>query len=263
MGTCRWQEVANGSATAVHGRRGYCPRRVDRRDTRAGAFFFSLGRALALAGQFRDGWALAGRPRAGTATRGPTAAGIWHGMREDGRGRTAGRTSWMRWPRPGMALPPCISKSLRRGCCVAQGRAARGGGVDERDRRAVRGWAAGMWRPWYAALGRGGVLTGSRTDEPDPAGRAGHTDNPIAEAIVARAAAMAGPGPGWPRRPRPCRRRVTLSVGPPRHQDDCGHGRGRTGTGQANGPRWARPSGRPPRMRLKGLARAAHAVKPA
>jgi hypothetical protein len=55
--------------------------------------------ALALAGQFRDGWEQAGRPRAGNLNRGAYAAATVHGLRGDDRPGRPGWTSWTRWPR--------------------------------------------------------------------------------------------------------------------------------------------------------------------
>ena len=57
-------------------------------------------------------------------------------------------------------------------------------------------WYAGMWRPWYAALwAEAAVLTGSAeaTDRLRRA-RVATADNPIATAIVDRAAALTTPG---------------------------------------------------------------------
>ena len=57
-----------------------------------------------------------------------------------------------------------------------------------------RTWASGMWRPWYAALwAEAAVLTGHR----EAAARIRRAElatlgNPVAAAIVARAAALAG-----------------------------------------------------------------------
>ena len=83
-----------------------------------------------------------------------------------------------------------------------------------------RGWAAGMWLPWYAALwAEAAVVTG----QPDAAARIRRArlatrDNPVAAAIVDRAEALAGTSraPGWPRRPRPCRPPGAVISGPGR-----------------------------------------------
>src|SRR4029077_21232641 len=60
--------------------------------------------ALALAGQFRDGWEQAGRPRAGNLTRGAYAAATVHGL----LGAAAARTAWLdvvdALATPGLAL---------------------------------------------------------------------------------------------------------------------------------------------------------------
>jgi hypothetical protein len=61
-----------------------------------------------------------------------------------------------------------------------------------------RTWASGLWRPWYAALwAEAGVLAGSQDlDERIRCARLMTRDNPIATAIVDRAAALAGSGDG-------------------------------------------------------------------
>ena len=81
-------------------------------------------------------------------------------------------------------------------------------------------WHAGMWRPWYAALwAEAAVLTGSpkATDRVRRA-RVATADNPIATAIVDRAAALTTPGGNRDelisRGRRAARGRLPLPVGP-------------------------------------------------
>src|SRR5258708_8127587 len=61
-----------------------------------------------------------------------------------------------------------------------------------------RTWASGLWRPWYAALWAEAAVIAGHYDAADRIDRAHETtrDNPIATAIVARAAALAGGGEG-------------------------------------------------------------------
>ena len=70
-----------------------------------------LDEALALAGQFREGWERAGRPRAGNLTRSAYAAATVHGLRGDGHGQNglAGRRG-----RAGHAGPAPVHHALQR-----------------------------------------------------------------------------------------------------------------------------------------------------
>ena len=149
--------------------------------------------ALALAGQFRDGWEQAGRPRAGNLNRGAYAAATVHGLRGD----DAARTAWLdvvdALATPGLAMSTMhFNEFFDALLLLHQGRAAAAMEVLSATPEQFRGWAAGMWRPWYAALwAEAAVLTG----QPDVASRIRRArlatvDNPIAAAIVARADAL-------------------------------------------------------------------------
>jgi DNA-binding CsgD family transcriptional regulator len=75
-----------------------------------------------------------------------------------------------------------------------QGRAGRAMRLLDRPPERFRAWHNGMWRPWYAALwAEAAVVTGCR-DAADRIRRARlmTMDNPVAAAIVDRAAALAG-----------------------------------------------------------------------
>jgi predicted ATPase/DNA-binding CsgD family transcriptional regulator len=150
---------------------------------------------LALAGQFREGWERAGRPRAGNLTRGAYAAATAHGLRGD----DDARAEWLgivdALATPGRPLSAMHFNEffdalllLHRG----QGEAAMSRLAEPPEQ--FRTWASGMWRPWYAALwAEAAVLTG----HPDAAGRIRRArlatwDNPVAAAIVARARALTG-----------------------------------------------------------------------
>jgi len=151
--------------------------------------------ALALAGQFRDGWEQAGRPRAGNLNRSAYAAATVHGLRGD----EAARTAWLdvvdALATPGLAISTMhFNEFFDALLLLHQGRAAAAMEVLSAAPEQFRGWAAGMWRPWYAALwAEAAVLTG----QPDVASRIRRArlatvDNPIAAAIVARADALTG-----------------------------------------------------------------------
>ena len=74
--------------------------------------------ALALAGQFREGWERAGRPRAGNLTRGAYAAATVHGLRgdDDGQDGLAGRRGRAGHAGPG-PVHHALQRVLRRACC--------------------------------------------------------------------------------------------------------------------------------------------------
>jgi hypothetical protein len=150
--------------------------------------------ALALAGQFREGWEQAGRPRAGNLTRGAYAAATVYGLRGDDEARAA----WLGivdalatpgWPPSSMHFDKFFDAML----LLHRGEAAAAMRRLHTPLEQFRDWASGMWRPWYAALwAEAAVLTG----HPDAAtridrARLATTDNPVAAAIVDRAGALA------------------------------------------------------------------------
>ncbi len=151
--------------------------------------------ALALAGQFREGWERAGRPRAGNLTRSAYAAATVHGLRGDDEARTAWLDIVNALATPARPLSTMAFSEffdalllLHRGQAEAAMRRLTAPPGQFRD------WAGGMWRPWYAALwAEAAVLSG----HPDGAARIHRArlatlDNPIAAAIVARAEALIG-----------------------------------------------------------------------
>jgi predicted ATPase/DNA-binding CsgD family transcriptional regulator len=150
---------------------------------------------LVLAGQFREGWERAGRPRAGNLTRSAYAAATVYGLRGDDDARAAWLEVVDALATPGRTLSTMHFNEffdalllLHRG----QGEAAMRLLLAPPEE--LRTWVSGMWRPWYAALwAEAAVVTG----HPDAAGRIRRArlatwDNPVAAAIVERAAALAG-----------------------------------------------------------------------
>jgi len=150
---------------------------------------------LVLAGQFREGWERAGRPRAGNLTRSAYAAATVYGLRGDDDTRVAWLEIVDALATPGRPLSTMHFNEffdalllLHRG----QGEAAMRLLLAPPEE--FRTWASGMWRPWYAALwAEAAVVTG----HPDAAGRIRRAqlatwDNPVAAAVVERAAALAG-----------------------------------------------------------------------
>ena len=214
---------------------------------------------LVLAGQFREGWERAGRPRAGNLTRSAYAAATVYGLRGDDDARAAWLEIVDALATPGRPLSSMHFNEffdalllLHRGQGEAAMRLLLAPPED------FRTWASGMWRPWYAALwAEAAVVTG----HPDAADRIRRArlatwDNPVAAAIVERAAALAGepgraaPDSTGPGGRGPVGRRVPLSVGP----DARDHRRGRTGPGRSRAGRDGRDRhGLASRMRLNGV----------
>jgi predicted ATPase/DNA-binding CsgD family transcriptional regulator len=153
------------------------------------------GETVALAGQFREGWDRAGRPRAGNLTRAAYAAAMVHGLRGDDDARAAWLDIVDALAAPGQLLSSMHFNEffdalllLHRG----QGGAALAllGTPPEQ----FRTWASGMWRPWYAALWAEAAVVARHPDAAARIRRArlATRDNPIAAAIVDRAEALAG-----------------------------------------------------------------------
>ena len=150
---------------------------------------------LVLAGQFREGWERAGRPRAGNLTRSAYAAATVYGLRGDDDTRAAWLEIVDALATPGRPLSTMAFNEffdalllLHRGQGEAAMRLLLAPPED------FRTWASGMWRPWYAALwAEAAVVTGHQ----DAAARIRRArlatwDNPVAAAMVERAAALAG-----------------------------------------------------------------------
>ena len=199
--------------------------------------------ALALAGQFREGWERAGRPRAGNLTRSAYAAATVHGLRGDDDARAAWLDDRGRAGHAGpAAVHHALQRVLRRLLLLHRGRTDAAMELLSAPPEQSRDWASGMWRPWYAALwAEAAVVTG----QPDAAARIRRArlatrDNPVAAAIVDRAEALAGrPRRAWPRRPRPWRPPGAAISGPGRSSPSAGP----NGPGEKpSWPRWARPS---------------------
>jgi len=118
-----------------------------------------------------------------------------HGLRGDEGARTAWLDVVDALATPGLAMSTMrFNEFFDALLLLHQGRAAAAMEVLSATPEQFRGWAAGMWRPWYAALwAEAAVLTG----QPDVASRIRRArlatvDNPIAAAIVARADALTG-----------------------------------------------------------------------
>ena len=149
--------------------------------------------------RFRLGWERAGRPAALGLARAAHAVAMVHGMLGDEKRRTE-------WLRITVALG--VAPERLAGCAMGwaptfdallalhrddAGSAIRRLSADLDDPQVWWFWNTGLWRPWYAALwAEAAVLA----DHPDAAARIERSrhaarENPIATAIVERAAAIA------------------------------------------------------------------------
>jgi predicted ATPase/DNA-binding CsgD family transcriptional regulator len=150
--------------------------------------------AVTLAERFSEGWERAGRPRAGNLSRAAYAAATMYGLRGDDEARAAWLVTVDQLATPGRPLSEIHFGEffdallwLHRG---QPEEALRGLSTPPESFRA---WHNGLWRPWYAALwAEAAVLTA----HPDAGARIHRArlatvDNPIAAAIVARAASLA------------------------------------------------------------------------
>jgi predicted ATPase/DNA-binding CsgD family transcriptional regulator len=156
--------------------------------------------AAALSERFREGWERAGRPRAGNLSRGAYAAATLHGLRGDDDARIAWLDVVTALQSPGRPLSELhFGEFFDALLLLHRGLAEQAAELLTTPPEQLDEWYSGLWRPWYAALwAEAAVLTG-RADVPDRIGRARSmtTDNPIAAAMVERAAALAAGRGGW------------------------------------------------------------------
>jgi hypothetical protein len=149
--------------------------------------------------RFRAGWQRAGRPVAPNLARTAYAVAMVHGMRGDDERRAA----WVRLTIDLGIAPEQLAGDRQGWSAVFDGllalhhddpaEAVRRFATDIDDPDLFRHWHPAKWRTWYAALwAEAGVLD----HQPDAAARLERSrhaarDNPIATAIVERAAAIA------------------------------------------------------------------------
>jgi hypothetical protein len=149
---------------------------------------------VAFAGQYREGWDRAGRPQAGNLRRGAYAAATVYGLRGDDTARAA-------WTG--------LADDLRTsGRATAETRYAEffdallllHRGQDQQALQRLTAppeqfqtWFDGLWRPWYAAAWAEAAVLTSHPGAADRVRRArlATAGNPIAAAVVDRAAALA------------------------------------------------------------------------
>ncbi|MEV4517551.1 LuxR C-terminal-related transcriptional regulator [Dactylosporangium sp. NPDC049525] len=150
--------------------------------------------AVSLSGQFREGWERAGRPNNTNHSRGAYAAAAVFGM----RGHDDAMAEWLEVARRLTAdhrrgAGDCFSDVVGALLLLHQGHPeqafARLGAPPEQ----FHNWHNGLWRTWYVALrAESAVLAGAPDAEVHLVDAGPETvDNPVAAAILARAAAMA------------------------------------------------------------------------
>ncbi|MDT4981512.1 MAG: hypothetical protein QOG07_3391, partial [Pseudonocardiales bacterium] len=150
--------------------------------------------AVGLAERFREGWERAGRPRAGNLSRGAYAAATVHGLRGDDDARAAWLQIVAALGTPGRSLAELHFGDVFDALLLLhRGQPEQAEQVLHTAPEQLTEWYNGMWRPWYAALwAEAAVLSGHE----DAAARLVRarlmaSGNPIATAIVERAAALA------------------------------------------------------------------------
>ena len=162
-------------------------------DALTGAF----DNVLRNAERFRKGWQRAGRPIARDLGAAAYAVAMVHGMLGD----DDARTEWLEIT-VGVGVAPQRLATCVTGwapvfdAMLALHRDEPDTALDrldaDLDDPVWRHWGSGLWRPWYAALrAEASVLSGARDAATQlEASRAAARDNPIAAAIVDRAAAL-------------------------------------------------------------------------
>jgi predicted ATPase/DNA-binding CsgD family transcriptional regulator len=155
--------------------------------------------AVGLAERFREGWERAGRPRAGNLSRGAYAAATVYGLRGD----DDARADWLKIV-DGLATPGRPMSAIHVDEFFDGVLLLHRGLPDEAMRRLhpppedFRDWYNGMWRPWYAAVWAEAAVAAGHEDAAARIHRARllTLDNPIAAAMVERAAALQVPAGG-------------------------------------------------------------------
>jgi predicted ATPase/DNA-binding CsgD family transcriptional regulator len=150
--------------------------------------------ALGLAEWYREGWERAGRPRAGNLSRGAYAAATVYGLRGD----DSSRAGWLdivdALTTPGRSLAALhFGEFFDAMLLLHRGLPEQAVQVLDTAPEEFNEWDTGMWRPWYAALWAEAAVMSGHEDAAARVERARRmsTDNPIATAIVERAAVLA------------------------------------------------------------------------
>ena len=150
---------------------------------------------VALGERFREGWELAGRPRADNVSRTAFAVATVHGLRGDNEARGVWLDIVAALAQRGRPVSQIhVGEFFDALLLLHQGRAARAMRSLDTPPEQFRAWYNAMWRPWYAALWAEAAVVAGHQDAAARIHRARlmTLDNPVAAAIVDRAAALAG-----------------------------------------------------------------------
>jgi predicted ATPase/DNA-binding CsgD family transcriptional regulator len=150
---------------------------------------------VAFGEQYREGWERAGRPQSANISRGPYAAATVHGLRGD----DAARTAWIELVddhrAPGREMTDIRCAEFFDGLLLLhRGQHQQALGRLATPPEQFRTWLDGLWRPWYAAMWAEAAVLTRHPGAADRIRRArlATAGNPIAAAVVGRAAALAG-----------------------------------------------------------------------
>ncbi|MDQ2749827.1 MAG: LuxR C-terminal-related transcriptional regulator [Actinomycetota bacterium] len=151
--------------------------------------------AIGLADRFREGWERAGQPRAGNLSRGAYAAATVHGLTGDDDARAEWLDIVGALFTPGRPMSELhFGEFFDALLLLHRGRPEQTVELLDTAPEALNEWFNGMWRTWYAALWAEAAVLCDHADTVDRLRRARlmTVGNPIATAIVDRAAALAG-----------------------------------------------------------------------
>jgi predicted ATPase/DNA-binding CsgD family transcriptional regulator len=150
---------------------------------------------ITLAERFREGWERAGRPRAGNLSSGAYAAATVHGLRGDDDARAVWLDIADALDPPGRSLAELhFGEVFDALLLLHRGRPQQAAQVLDTPPEQLTEWYNGMWRTWYAALwAEAAVMSGHENAAARiQRARLAAAGNPIATAIVDRAAALDG-----------------------------------------------------------------------
>jgi predicted ATPase/DNA-binding CsgD family transcriptional regulator len=148
---------------------------------------------ITLAERFREGWERAGSPRAGNLNSGAYAAATVHGLRGDDDARAEWLNIVDALLTPGRSLTELgFSDFFDALLLLHRGLPQQAVGVLDTAPEQLKDWYNSRWRPWYAALWAEAAVLSGHQDAATRIQRArsATAGNPIATAIVDRAAAM-------------------------------------------------------------------------
>ncbi|HST83728.1 MAG TPA: LuxR C-terminal-related transcriptional regulator [Kineosporiaceae bacterium] len=152
--------------------------------------------AAGLAERFREGWERAGRPRAGNLSRGAYAAATMHGLQGDDDARSAWLDIVSALETPGRPISLVhFDEFFDALLLLHRGRPHEAVQLLLTPPEQFQEWHNGLWRPWYAALWAEAAMLSGHQDAATRIRRArlATAGNPIATAIVDRAAAWGDP----------------------------------------------------------------------